>query len=110
VAEPAVALERGADVWDGAHRILTLGLIFTVSMTAFEAMAVATVLPATVADIGGLAYYGWAFSGFMLAEIVGISVAGAAGDRRGLAPAYTGGGALFITGLLAAASDRRCRS
>ena len=76
MADPAVALERGADVWDRAHSVLTLGLIFTVSMTAFEAMAVATVLPATVADIGGLAYYGWAFSGFMLAEIVGISVAG----------------------------------
>lgn len=89
-------------VWDRGRRSLTIGLILTVSMGAFEALAVATVLPATVADIGGLALYGWVFSGFMLANLVGISVGGSAADRQGMARPYIVGSALFILGLLGA--------
>jgi len=89
-------------VWDAAHRVLTLGLILTVSMAAFENLAVATILPATVSEIGGLPLYGWVFSGFMLSEIIGISVAGRAGDARGLAPPFAVGGALFSIALFGA--------
>ena len=98
--EPATAAHIG--VWIPSRRVLTVGLVLTVSMAAFEAMAVATILPATVADIGGLSHYGWVFSGFMLAEIVGISVAGRAGDVRGLTPPFVVGGVLFSAGLLGA--------
>ena len=94
--------DSSSAVWDRAHRTLTLGLILTVSMAAFENLAVATILPATVDDIGGLDLYGWAFSAFMLAEIVGISLAGRAGDVRGLAPPFAVGSALFCAGLLGA--------
>lgn len=93
---------RRLGVWDRGHRVLTVGLVLTVSMAAFEALAVATILPATVGDIGGLSLYGWAFSAFMLAEIVGIAIAGRAGDARGLAPPFAAGGALFCFGLLGA--------
>jgi MFS family permease len=102
--EPTAAAQRDGGVWDSAHRVLTLGLVLTVSMAAFENLAVATILPATVSEIGGLQFYGWAFSGFMLAEIVGISVAGRAGDARGLAPPFAVGGALFSAALLGAGS------
>ena len=96
-----VAVPRSG-VWAQSRRLLTVGLVLTVSMAAFEAMAVATILPATVADIGGLPHYGWVFSGFMLAEIVGISVGGRAGDARGLTAPFVAGGALFSAGLLGA--------
>ena len=33
---------------------LTIGLLLTVSMAAFEALAIATILPETVREIGGL--------------------------------------------------------
>jgi MFS family permease len=79
---------------------LTAGLVLTVSMTAFEALAVATALPATVADIGGLELYGWTFSGFMLSNLVGITMAGAAADRRGVARPFVAGSALFVFGLV----------
>lgn len=71
-------------------------------MAALEALAVAATLPATVAEIGGLEFYGWAFSGFMLAEIVGINVAGRVADARGLAPPFGAGICLFGAGLLVA--------
>lgn len=90
------------EAWDAAHRRLTIGLLLTVSMTAFEALAVATTLPAAVEDIGGLALYGWAFSGFMLTNLVGISIAGEAADRYGVAYPFAAGSVLFAAGLVAA--------
>ena len=62
-------------VWSRGRRALTAGLLVTASSGAFEALAVATVLPATVGEIGGLELYGWAFSGFMLANLIGIRFA-----------------------------------
>ena len=89
-------------VWDREHRALTIGLALTVAFTAFEALAVATVLPATVKEIDGLALYGWTFSGFMLANLVGIVAAGGASDARGPAFPFTIGVTLFVTGLVIA--------
>ncbi|MFN8602734.1 MAG: MFS transporter [Candidatus Binatia bacterium] len=91
-----------AGVWDRAHRALTIGLVLTVAFTAFEALAVATVLPVTVADIGGLALYGWTFSAFMLANLVGIVAAGGMADTRGPATPFALGVALFACGLVVA--------
>ncbi|MGH7785916.1 MAG: MFS transporter, partial [Candidatus Binatia bacterium] len=96
------AAAGGTGIWDAGHRALSVGLVLTVSMAAFEALAVATILPATVADIGGLPLYGWVFSAFMLAEIVAISAAGRAADRRGLAAPFGVGGVLFCAGLAGA--------
>jgi MFS family permease len=92
-----------AEIWRGGRRSLTIGLILNVVGTAFEALAVATVLPTVVATIGGLELYGWAFSGFMLTSLIGICVAGSAADARGPAPPLLAGGAAFVAGLVIAA-------
>lgn len=94
-----------AAVWDSRHRRLTAGLLLTISLTAFEALAVATVLPAASADLGGaatLAWYGWVFSGFMLANLVGIPAAGVLAARGGTAVSFAAGVLLFAAGLVAA--------
>lgn len=96
-ARPDLA-EEG--VWSRARLPLTIGLILVVSGSAFEAMAVATTMPATIADLGGLALYGWAFSAFTLANLVGVTVAGGAIDRRGPALPFVLGVLLFVLGLL----------
>lgn len=77
-----------------------------VSLTAFEALAVATILPAAIGDIGGVRFYGWAFSSFMLANLVGIQAAGDAADRGGVQRPFIAGCALFATGLVAAGLSR----
>lgn len=95
----------GAGAWDAAHRRLTIGLLLIISITAFEALAVATVLPATAEDLGGaaaLGWYGWVFSGFMLANLVGIPAAGILADRGGPARPFLVGCVLFALGLLVA--------
>jgi MFS family permease len=91
-----------ASLWAPEHRALTLGLVLTITFVASEALAVAPAVPVLARELGGLRLYGWVFSAFMLASLVGVVVAGQAADRRGPAPPYLLGLGLFIAGLLIA--------
>lgn len=82
------------------YLLLTTGLVLTVAAVAFETLAVATILPAVVEDLGGLHLYGWAFSAFLLTQLVGIVVSGLLADERGPALPFTVGVVLFAVGLL----------
>jgi MFS family permease len=101
-------LKPGAAVWDRAHRALTIGLLLTISVTAFEAMAVATIMPAVAAGLGAgdvassLGWYGWVFSGFMLANLVAIPASGSMSDRGDPLMPFVIGSVLFVAGLLVA--------
>ncbi len=86
-------------VWSARYRRLTLGLILIVLGPAFETLAVATILPRIVANLGGLSLYGWSFSAYMLATLVGLILAGDEADRRGPAIPFICGVALFVLGL-----------
>ncbi|MFJ5290490.1 MULTISPECIES: MFS transporter [unclassified Streptomyces] len=80
VAEGAEAAES---VFSGPYRALTLGVILSVSMVAFESLGVATVLPGIARKLDGLGAYGWGLSALMLANIIGTVIAGRAADRSG---------------------------
>ena len=82
------------------QRPLTVGLLLTVVCVAFEGLAVTTVMPTAVRELGGLLRYGWAFSAFMLANVVGIALAGERIDRHGPRGSMAAGLALFALGLL----------
>src|SRR5690348_10380486 len=84
----AVAALAPEGICSGPNRGLTIGLVMTVVGVAFEALAVATTLPATTRDLGGIALYGWAFSAFMLTNLIGITIAGSEADRHGPARPY----------------------
>jgi len=81
-------------------RALTVGLVFTITLVGFEALAISTVMPVVSADLGGLGLYGWVFSGFFLGNLVGIVIAGDRADRAGLAAPFALGLLLFAGGLL----------
>lgn len=100
VAVP-LGVEVGATPW-GERRGLTIGLLMVITLVAFEALAVATVLPAAQRDLGGLSLYGWSFSAFLLASLVGIRWAGSAADRVGPARPLAVGLGLFAVGLAVA--------
>lgn len=87
-------------VWAPERRALTVGLVLTVTLVAFESLAVATIAPEIERDLGGLALYGWVFSGFFLGSLVGTVVAGQVNDQRGPALAYLLGLVLFAGGLV----------
>lgn len=79
---------------------MTLGLIMTIVAGAFEALAVATILPKARDDLGGLEYYGWVFSAFTLANMVGIVIAGGEIDHAGPRRPFAAGILLFTVGLV----------
>lgn len=89
-----------AGVWAPERRALTVGLVLTVTLVAFESLAVATIAPDIEDDLGDLSLYGWVFSGFFLGALVGTVLAGRVADRRGTATAYAGGLLLFAGGLV----------
>jgi MFS family permease len=86
--------------WAPERRLLTTALIGLVTAAAFEGMAVPTVLPALVDELGGLHLYGWAFSAFWLTNIIGITVGGLDVDRRGPGRALVVGAILFSAGMI----------
>jgi MFS family permease len=94
---------RGAEgLWAPQRRALTTGLVLTITFIASEALAVVTVMPVVARDLGGLRLYGWVFSAFMLASVVGIVAAGREIDRRGPAVPFVAGVVLFCCGLATA--------
>ncbi len=92
--------QAGASPFAPSHLLLTVGLVLTVATVAFETLAVATILPAVIADLGDLHLYGWAFSAFLLAQLVGIVAAGLLADERGPVLPFALGLLLFAMGLL----------
>jgi MFS family permease len=89
-------------VWNPRYRQLTVGLILIMLGPAFEGLAVATILPRIVANLGGLSLYGWSFSAYMLATILGLILAGDEADRKGPAFPFIIGVSLFVLGLILA--------
>jgi MFS family permease len=91
---------RTAGLWSSEHRALTGGLVLTITLVAFEALAVATVMPIVAEDLGDTELYGWVFTAFMLGSLIGIVVAGGVIDRRGLGTPFLAGIGLFSVGLV----------
>jgi MFS family permease len=88
-------------VWGPTRRRLTIGLVLTITLVAFESLAISTVMPVVSDDLGGLSLYGWVFSGFFLGSLLGIVIAGQLADQRGTALPFVLGLGLFSIGLLA---------
>jgi MFS family permease len=98
--EPATDLEAIGGLFTPGRRALTTGLVMTVTLVAFEALAVSTVMPRVAGELGDLTLYGWVFSAFFLANIVGIVLVGGLIDRGGLVRPLAGGLGLFSIGLV----------
>jgi MFS family permease len=71
-----------------------------VTLVAFEALAVATVLPVVSRHLGDLRLYGWVFSAFLLSSLVGVVGAGGLADRMPLGRPMLAGLVLFAAGLV----------
>ena len=87
-------------IWAPGCRALTAGLVLAVTFVAFEALAVATILPVVGRHLGDLRLYGWVFSAFLLASLIGIVLAGTLADRVPLGRLMLAGLALFALGLV----------
>jgi MFS family permease len=92
--------DDGRGLWSAGRWNLTVGLVLTVTLVAFEALAVSTVMPIVARELGNLQLYGWVFTAFMLGSLIGIVVVGGIIDRRGLGAPFAVGIGLFVIGLI----------
>lgn len=83
-------------------RVPTIGIVGLTSLIAFEVMAVATALPTAVAELHGLAWFGWSFTALLVTSVLGMVAAGQLTDRTGARAPLLLGVALFLTGLVLA--------
>ena len=91
---------RDDGLWSPQRRSLTIGLVLTITLVAFEALAISTIMPKVAHELNGFELYGWVFTSFLLGSLIGIVVVGGAVDRRGLALPFAIGLGLFAIGLL----------
>lgn len=91
-----------SSILSGDRAGLTVGLLMAITIVAFEALAVGTVVPKAEEDLGHLELYGWVFSGFLLASVVGIAWSGEQADRHGPGRPLAIGMVLFSAGLVVA--------
>ena len=82
------------------ERTTLAGITLIISVAAFEAIAVATAMPTVARSLHGVALFGWSFTAFLLADVVGLVDAGARVDRHGPASSLVGGLGLFGLGLV----------
>ena len=62
--------------WDRRYAAVTLGVFSLAFLFAFEALAVATVMPEVVRDLDGLSLYAVAFAAPLATSILALVVAG----------------------------------
>jgi MFS family permease len=79
---------------------LTIGVLLGISIIGFESLGIATALPVVSDALNGKSLYGWAFSAFLLGQLLGTVLAGTAADRIGSRRPMACALALFATGLL----------
>lgn len=87
------------NLMDQPYRAMTIGTVALVSLLAFEAMAVITVMPVVAAKLDGINYFPLAFGGAMAASMVGMVSAGHSADRLGPAVPLWQGIFWFVLGL-----------
>ncbi|WP_345763669.1 MFS transporter [Diaminobutyricibacter sp. McL0608] len=84
------------------YRWISIGMCALIMLTAFEALAVTTIMPTISRELDGASLYAFAFAGPLAVSVVGMVLAGAWSDRGNPRNALFASVALFAAGLLIA--------
>ncbi len=71
------------ELFSGRHGRVAAGLLIGEFVSAMQTLVIATIMPRVVADLHGLALYGFAFGSFLLANFIFLPFAGPWADRYG---------------------------
>ena len=83
-----------------------VGVALAIFMGAIENTVAGTAMPTVIGSLGGIEYYSWVFSAYILAATVMTPIWGKMADVVGRRPAFIGGLSCFIVGsALAGASQ-----
>lgn len=90
-------------IWSTHYRALTIGIVLVVTATAFEGLAVTTIAPGLSRELQGENLYGWIFSAYLLAQLIGTVITGQLVDKKGPAQPFLTMLLLFAAGIVVAA-------
>ena len=79
-------------------RLTLAGVALAIFMGAIENTVAGTAMPTVIGSLGGIEYYSWVFSAYILAATVMTPIWGKMADLAGRRPAFFGGLACFIIG------------
>lgn len=77
------SMNHGKGIFGPQYFTLTIGIILTITAVAFEGLAVTTVAPLLASELNGMELYGWVFSAYLLAQLIGTILAGQYVDQHG---------------------------
>lgn len=100
--KPAPGAAPPGSIFAGPLHKTSVGILILITLVAFEAMAVSAALPSAARDLHGLGGFGWAFTGFLVANVVGMVLSGQFSDSRGPRGPLVAGMASFVIGLVLA--------
>lgn len=92
-------VDHGGGILASAYRTTTIGSFALIFLSAFENLAVTTIMPVVARELDGEALYSVAFSATLAASVIGMVAGGAWSDRRGPVPPLLGATAVFLVGL-----------
>ncbi|UWF52179.1 MFS transporter [Pseudomonas sp. N3-W] len=91
------------ELLEGNNALRSIALAGGVSMQAINVYMVTTILPTVIQDIGGLAYYAWSTTLFVVASIVGSALAAKLIEALGPRHSYLMALAVFSAGSMVCA-------
>lgn len=101
-ATTAGRADAARGIMSTTYRPLTLGVLALVALGAFEALAVATVMPRVASTLHGLGWYAVGFGIPVATATIGMVLAGGWADTEGPRRPVAAGTAAFAAGLLVA--------
>jgi MFS family permease len=81
-----------------ARQVATGAVLLGLVVAAFEGTIITSAMPTVARELGGLSLYGWVFSAFLVASMVGVLVCGKLADAYGRRPVFAAGMGLFLIG------------
>ena len=81
--------------------VTVISLLLSLSMAAMEMTVVSTAMPTVVGDLGGIHFYSWVFTAYLLTSTVTVPLYGKLADLYGRKPVLLGGIAIFLVGSMA---------
>ena len=97
-AQERVEIPRRGELFSRGYARTTVGLVLLETLVAVQLLVTVAVLPAVVADLGGLRLYGVALSASGLATAVALPVTARLVVRWGLRPVFLGSVLVFAAG------------
>ncbi len=79
-----------------ARVVATSAVLLGLVVGAFEGTVVTTAMPSIARELHGIDLYGWVFSGYLVASMAGVLVAGKLADAFGRRPVFAYGMLLFL--------------